>query len=102
MSSADAVVVPSIYEGYGLPAIEAMACGVPVVASNTTALPEITGSHAILVEPSADGIAHGLTRVLGGIDEGHLERAKAFALARTWGSSAAAHIRLYTRLGALR
>lgn len=45
------VVLPSLYEGFGLPALEAMACGVPVVASDRTALPEVVGDAAVLVNP---------------------------------------------------
>jgi glycosyltransferase involved in cell wall biosynthesis len=50
-SGATAFVVPSFYEGFGLTALEAMACGAPVIASNTTALPEILGDAALLIDP---------------------------------------------------
>ncbi len=55
---------PSLYEGFGLPALEAMACGSPVVASNRGALPELTGGAAILVDPDAESIAEGLRAAL--------------------------------------
>jgi len=48
---ADAFVYPSLYEGFGIPPLEAMTCGVPVITSNTTSLPEVTGNAAILVNP---------------------------------------------------
>jgi len=51
MRNADVFFFPSFFEGFGLPVIEAMACGVPVVASNTTSIPEIAGSAAVLVNP---------------------------------------------------
>ena len=50
-SGATAAIVPSVYEGFGLTALEAMACGAPVIASNTTAFPETTGGAALLVDP---------------------------------------------------
>ena len=53
-----ALVFPSLYEGFGLPVIEAMACGTPVITSNTTSLPEVAGDAALLVDPeSVDEIA---------------------------------------------
>lgn len=51
-SGALAVAVPSLAEGFGLPVIEAMACGAPVIASNATALPEAAGGAALLVDPT--------------------------------------------------
>jgi glycosyltransferase involved in cell wall biosynthesis len=63
---AKAVVFPSLYEGFGLPALEAMALGVPVLASTTGSLPEVTGGAAVLVNPYDVGeIAAGLTRLDG-------------------------------------
>jgi len=51
-SGAQAVIVPSLYEGFGLTTLEAMACGTPVIASNTTSFPEVTGDAALLVDPN--------------------------------------------------
>jgi glycosyltransferase involved in cell wall biosynthesis len=58
------LVFPSLYEGFGLPVVEAMACGTPVITSTTTALPEIAGDAAILVDPlSINEIAEALSRL---------------------------------------
>lgn len=50
-SAAELFVYPSFYEGFGLPPVEAMACGTPVIASNTTSIPEIVGNNALLINP---------------------------------------------------
>ncbi len=62
---ASVLAYPSIYEGFGLPVLEAMVRGVPVVAADSSSLPEVTGEAALLVDPrSVDGLAHELERVL--------------------------------------
>lgn len=62
---ADVLVYPSLYEGFGLPVLEAMACGCPVVCSNTSSLPEVAGNAALLVDPmNVSDIADGVYRVL--------------------------------------
>ena len=64
--SATAFVSPSLYEGFGIPLLEAMHWGCPVIASNTSSVPEIVGSAACLFEPqSAEALADALNRVLG-------------------------------------
>jgi glycosyltransferase involved in cell wall biosynthesis len=65
-SCADVVAYPSLYEGFGLPVLEALACGAVVVASNSTSIPEVAGEAAILVDPQdvtaiADAIATAIT-----------------------------------------
>lgn len=52
LSGATAFVFPSLYEGFGLPPLEAMACGTPVIASNRSSLPEVVGQGGVLVEPT--------------------------------------------------
>ncbi len=62
---ATALVFPSLYEGFGLPPIEAMACGIPVLTSNVTSLPEVVEDAAIQVNPySIDEIAHGIQAIV--------------------------------------
>jgi glycosyltransferase involved in cell wall biosynthesis len=62
---ADAFVFPSLYEGFGLPPLEAMASGTPVITSNVSAMPEVVGDAALLVDPYDTGaIAGALERVL--------------------------------------
>jgi glycosyltransferase involved in cell wall biosynthesis len=64
-AGADAFAFPSLYEGFGMPTLEAMACGVPVVASNTTSLPEIVGEAGLLVDPlDTDAVADALIAIL--------------------------------------
>jgi glycosyltransferase involved in cell wall biosynthesis len=85
--AADVFAYPSLYEGFGLPVLEAMACGVPVVCSDQASLPEVAGEAALLVDPTeVREIAAALARVLHDgdlrqrmVDQG-LERARQF----TW------------------
>jgi glycosyltransferase involved in cell wall biosynthesis len=65
-SAAAAFVYPSLFEGFGLPVLEAMACGTPVVASDRAALPELVGNAGLIVDPeSVDALAEGMSRLLG-------------------------------------
>src|SRR5439155_25556918 len=58
------LVQPSFEEGFGIPVLEAMTAGVPVVASNRGALPEVVGDTGILVDPDPDALASGIARIL--------------------------------------
>jgi glycosyltransferase involved in cell wall biosynthesis len=85
-AAAEALVMPSLIEGFGLPVLEAMACGTPVVCSRAASLPEVAGDAAEYFEPtSADDLAAALERVLGSCEfqetlrRKGLERVKLFS-----------------------
>lgn len=64
-NAAETLVYPSLYEGFGLPVLEAMACGTAVISSTTGAIPEVAGDAAVLVNPyDVDAIAAAITRVV--------------------------------------
>jgi glycosyltransferase involved in cell wall biosynthesis len=64
-NAADLFVQPSLFEGFGLPSLEAMACGTPVITSNTSAIPEVVGDAAVLVDPlDVEALAGAMARVL--------------------------------------
>ena len=92
------LVFPSLYEGFGLPPVEAMACGCPVAASAIGSLPEVCGDAAVLFDPlDPEAIAAGVEEALARTDELRargLVRAAAF----TWDATARAHDRVYSLL----
>jgi len=97
-STADVLAFPSIYEGFGLPILEAMACGTPVVTSITSSLPELAGDAALLVEPTdVDAIAAALRHLLQEADLRRKLVAAGFDQARkfTWEKAAAQLLDIY-------
>lgn len=65
LSAATAFVFPSLYEGFGIPVLEAGGCGLPVITSNTSSLPEVAGDAALLVDPhDVDAIADAMYRIV--------------------------------------
>lgn len=85
-NAAELFVYPSLYEGFGLPALEAMACGTPVVTSNCSSLPEVTGEAAMLVDPTDEiALSRAIDRLLGDdhlreqLKQKGLERASLFS-----------------------
>ncbi len=98
---ADVFAYPSLYEGFGLPVVEAMARGVPTLTSNLSSLPEIAGDAALLVDPTdVSEIAEGLARLL--TDQGKAEDLRQRGLQRaatfTWAATARATLDVYRHL----
>ncbi len=98
---ADAFIFPSLYEGFGLPVLEAMACGTPVVTSNISALPEVVGPAGILVNPhNHEEIASGVYRLLSDrklsseLVKAGLERSRQF----TWENAAREMLMVFREL----
>jgi glycosyltransferase involved in cell wall biosynthesis len=97
-NAAIALVYPSVYEGFGLPAVEAMACGCPVIAANTSSLPEVVGDAGFLVDPyDVPALTQVIERVIA--DEAFARSLRARGLARastfSWRRSAEAAVAIY-------
>jgi glycosyltransferase involved in cell wall biosynthesis len=99
--AADVFAYPSIYEGFGLPVLEAMACGTPVITSTGGSLPEVAGNAALLVDPvDVEAIAEAILRITGDPELARslralgIERAGQF----TWERSAEIHAGIYRDL----
>jgi glycosyltransferase involved in cell wall biosynthesis len=94
---ASAVVYPALEEGFGLPALEALACGAPLVTTEGTAMAEVAGGAALLVPPGDVGALAGALRAT--LDEGRAPQRQALGIAvaaeHTWEASVAQHVRAY-------
>jgi glycosyltransferase involved in cell wall biosynthesis len=91
--ASEAFVFPTLHEGFGLPVLEAMACGIPVVCSKIEPLLEVAGNAALFVDPySPDGIAAGIIAVLsdGALRDELIQKGLARAKKFTWESTARA------------
>jgi len=99
-NAAEVFVYPSSFEGFGLPVLEALACGTPVVTSNTTALPEVVGDAGLLVDPSnVEALAEALGRVLRDASLRQSLRARGLARAAqfSWTRAARETAQVYAR-----
>lgn len=98
MAAATAVVVPSLYEGFGLPALEGMAAGVPVVAVRTSSLPEVVGDGGILVDATVAGLVEGILWAASGESAltGIIDAGKRRARRYTWEASARGHAEVWS------
>jgi glycosyltransferase involved in cell wall biosynthesis len=91
LSGAKALVFPSLYEGFGLPVVEAMQCGTPVICSNTSSLPEVASEAALLVDPlDVDALTQAMARLLDDADLRRtlIERGYAQAQKFSWATCA--------------
>lgn len=100
-SGARAFIFPSLYEGFGLPVLEAMQCGVPVITSNTTSLPEVVGNAGILVDPmDEDALCQAMLNLIRDsslckeLSKKSLERSKEFS----WSKCASDIIDIYQKV----
>jgi len=103
LGAARLVAVPSLYEGFGLTVLEAMACGTPVVCSDATSLPEVAGGAALLVDArDAEALADAIRRVLASpaLASELVARGLARARAMSWERAARELLPLYRELGA--
>ena len=99
ISSADALVLPSLYEGFGLPVLEAFACGTPVACSGIPCLKELAGTAAVYFDPkSADAMAQGLVDAVSGeAKTKRIEEGLSIATACRWDKVAVATMDVYRK-----
>jgi glycosyltransferase involved in cell wall biosynthesis len=99
---AEIFVYPSLYEGFGLPVLEAMACGAPVITSNVSSLPEVAGEAGVLISPTdTEALAAAIRSLLD--DSGRRAGLRAAGLARaasfSWERAARETLAVYERIG---
>jgi glycosyltransferase involved in cell wall biosynthesis len=102
-SLATACVYPSLYEGFGFPPLEALACGTPALVANTSSLPEVVGDLGVLIDPlDIDGLAQGIVRVINDpqVRQAARERGPQQAARFTWERAGAELLALYRRIAA--
>jgi glycosyltransferase involved in cell wall biosynthesis len=100
--AASAFVYPSLFEGFGIPPLEAMACGTPVVTSNTSSLPEVVSDAALLIDPyDEQDLANALLRIVNDEKLRALLRERGFVQAKkfTWRNAAEKTLQLYREIG---
>lgn len=99
ISGSRGLVFASLYEGFGIPILDAFACGVPVVTSNIGSMPEVAGSAAVLVDPnSADSIADGIAKIVRG-GKGFVEKGRIRVKNYSWESAAEKTLEVYKEAG---
>lgn len=99
-NAAELFVYPSLYEGFGLPPLEAMACGTPVITSNVSSLPEVVGEAGLTVDPiDSKGLAEAMNQVLGSeaLRQSMRERGLARAGSFSWAKAARETVEVYRR-----
>jgi glycosyltransferase involved in cell wall biosynthesis len=97
-SAAEALIYPSLIEGFGFPILEAFACGTPVITSDRTSLPEVAGDAALLVNPdSSADLAAAMVRLVaqGGLRERLIRRGAQRVKSFTWDQTAEKTLAVY-------
>jgi len=102
MNVPDVFVYPSFYEGFGLPLLEAMPCGTPVVVSNISSIPEVVGDAGILVKPNdVEELSDAILRVLNSetLSAQLSEKGLRQAIKFSWRKTAEKTVEIYNKIG---